>query len=105
VTCGDEGALYIRPCVFATDAALRVGPSSACRFVIFTSAVGQYYSVPLRLLVTTDYVRAFPGGTGNAKLAGNYAPALLAEAQAHNRGFNSALWLDGPSAGSSRRRA
>src|SRR5215471_1622165 len=35
----DEGSLYIRPCVFATDAALRVGPSSACRFVIFTSAV------------------------------------------------------------------
>ena len=29
-------------------------------------------------------------------MVGNYAPALLAEAQAHNRGFNSALWLDGP---------
>jgi branched-chain amino acid aminotransferase len=91
----DEGALYIRPCVFATDAALRVGPSSACRFVIFTSAVGQYYPAPLRLLVTTDYVRAFPGGTGNVKPAGNYAPTLLADAQARHRGFTGALWLDG----------
>jgi len=91
----DEGALYIRPCVFATDAALRVGPSSICRFVIFTSAVGQYYPAPLRLLVTTDYVRAFPGGTGNVKPAGNYAPALLAEAQARDRGFGGVLWLDG----------
>jgi branched-chain amino acid aminotransferase len=91
----DEGALYIRPCVFATDAALRVGPSSACRFVIFTSAVGQYYPAPLRLLVTTDYVRAFPGGTGNVKPAGNYAPALLAEAQARDCGFSGVLWLDG----------
>jgi branched-chain amino acid aminotransferase len=91
----DEGALYIRPCVFATDAAIRVGPSLTCRFVIFTAAVGPYYPAPLRLLVTTDYVRAFPGGTGNVKPAGNYAPALLAEAQARDRGFSSALWLDG----------
>jgi len=91
----DEGSLYIRPCVFATDAALRVGPSSACRFVIFTSAVGQYYPAPLRLLVTTDYVRAFPGGTGNVKPAGNYAPALLAEARARDGGFSGVLWLDG----------
>jgi branched-chain amino acid aminotransferase len=91
----DEGALYIRPCVFAADAALRVGPSSACRFVIFTCAVGQYYPAPLRLVVTTDYVRAFPGGTGNVKPAGNYAPALLAEAQARDGGFSGVLWLDG----------
>ena len=91
----DEGALYIRPCVFATDAALRVGPSSACRFVIFTCAVGQYYPEPLRLRVTTDFVRAFPGGTGNVKPAGNYAPALLAEAQARDGGFSGVLWLDG----------
>jgi branched-chain amino acid aminotransferase len=91
----DEGALYIRPCVFATDAALRVGPPSVCRFVIFTCAVGRYYPAPLRLLVTTDHVRAFPGGTGNVKPAGNYAPALLAEAQARRRGFSGVLWLDG----------
>jgi hypothetical protein len=45
--------------------------------------------------VTTDYVQAFPGGAGNAKSAGNYAPALLAEAQARDRGFSGALWLDG----------
>lgn len=91
----DEGALYIRPCVFATDAALRVGPSSTCRFIIFTCAVGQYYPAPLRLHVTTEYVRAFPGGTGNVKPGGNYAPTLLAEAQARDGGFSGVLWLDG----------
>jgi branched-chain amino acid aminotransferase len=91
----DQGALYIRPCVFATDAALRVGPPSECCFAIFTCAVGQYYPAPLRLQVTTDYVRAFPHGTGNVKPAGNYAPALLAEAQARDRGFDGVLWLDG----------
>jgi len=91
----DEGSLYIRPCVFATDESLRVGPPSTCRFVIFTCAVGQYYPEPLRLLVITDYVRAFPGGTGNIKPAGNYAPGLLAERQAREQGFSGVLWLDG----------
>lgn len=90
----DEGSLYIRPCVFATDAALRVGPPAGCRFVIFTCAVGQYYPQPLRLLVADGQVRAFPGGTGNVKPAGNYAPALLADAEARKRGFSGVLWLD-----------
>lgn len=91
----DEGSLYIRPCVFATDASIRVGPPATCRFVIFTCAVGHYYPEPLKLLATTDYVRAFPGGTGDVKLAGNYAPALLAEWEAQRRGFHGVLWLDG----------
>jgi len=92
----DEGSLYIRPCVFATDESIRVAPPSTCRFVIFTCAVGPYYPEPLRLLVTTDYVRAFPGGTGGVKPAGNYAAALLAEQEARRRGFHGVLWLDGP---------
>ncbi len=90
----EEGSLYIRPCVFATDAALRVAPPAGCRFVIFTCAVGQYYSQPLRLLVAGDQVRAFPGGTGNIKPAGNYALALLADAEARKQGFGGVLWLD-----------
>lgn len=91
----DQGSLYIRPCVFATDEGIRVRPPSTSRFVIFTCAVGPYYPEPLKLLVTTDYVRAFPGGTGAVKPAGNYAPALLAEREAQRRGFHGVLWLDG----------
>jgi len=91
----DEGSLYIRPCVFATDENIRVRPPTSCRFVIFTCPVGQYYAEPLKLLATTDYVRAFPGGTGDIKPAGNYAPTLLAEKDAQSRGYHSLLWLDG----------
>lgn len=91
----DDGSLYIRPCVFATDENIRVQPSTHCRFVIFTCPVGQYYGGALKLLATTEYVRAFRGGTGDVKPAANYASALLAETDAQARGYHSVLWLDG----------
>ena len=46
------------------------------------------------LLVTERYVRAFPGGTGDVKPAGNYAPALLADKEARDAAFSTVLWLD-----------
>jgi branched-chain amino acid aminotransferase len=90
----DDGALYIRMCVFASDPSIRVRPPETCIFAIFTCPVGQYYAQPLRLLATTDYVRAFRGGTGDVKPAGNYGPSLLAEREAQRRGYHSVLWLD-----------
>lgn len=44
--------------------------------------MGPYYAEPLRLLATTRYVRALPGGTGDVKPGGNYAVTLLAEMNA-----------------------
>lgn len=90
----DEGSLYIRPCLFATDETIRVKSPASCTFVIFTCPVGTYYAEPLRLFATTQYARAFPGGTGDVKPAGNYAPSLLAEKDAQARGYHSVLWLD-----------
>jgi branched-chain amino acid aminotransferase len=58
--------------------------------------VGQYFSEPLRLIAEEHYVRAFPGGTGATKAAGNYAGSLLAGRVAQEAGFHSVLWLDGP---------
>jgi branched-chain amino acid aminotransferase len=47
------------------------------------------------LLAEERFVRAFPGGTGGTKAAGNYAGALLAGRDAQEKGFHSTLWLDG----------
>ena len=44
--------------------------------------------------LSTDYVRAAPGGTGAAKFAGNYAGSLLAQAQASEKGCDQVVWLD-----------
>jgi branched-chain amino acid aminotransferase len=90
-----SGALYVRPCYFSVENSIRVKPAENYAFIIFTCPVGDYFSAPLDLLATEKYVRAFPGGTGDVKPAGNYASALIADLEAREAGFNSVLWLDG----------
>jgi branched-chain amino acid aminotransferase len=90
----DRGALYVRPCLFSIDPSVRVKPPSECLFVIFTFPFTDYYRGAVDLLVSEHYVRAFPGGTGDVKPAGNYAPALIAEREAQQAGLHSVLWLD-----------
>jgi len=91
----DGSALYIRPVMFATGEPLGVRPSDHYRFVIETCPSGPYFSGRVDLLAEETYVRAFPGGTGAAKCAGNYAGSLVAARQAQARGFHNVLWLDG----------
>jgi branched-chain amino acid aminotransferase len=90
-----QGALYIRPCLFSTDESIRVKPADRFLFVIFTFPFGTYYAAPVDVLATDEYVRAFPGGTGDVKPAGNYAPTLLADRQAQQAGYQTVMWLDG----------
>jgi len=88
-------ALYIRPVMFATGEPLGVRPSDHYRFVIETCPSGPYFSGAVDLLAEETYVRAFPGGTGEAKCAGNYAGSLVAAREAQARGFHNVIWLDG----------
>jgi len=46
-------------------------------------------------MVEDHYVRAVPGGTGEAKTGGNYASSLKAGLEAKKKGFDQVLWLDG----------
>jgi len=90
----EGGALYVRPVYFATDEVLVVRPAKRYRLAFVTCPVGRYFAEPLRLLAEEHYVRAFPGGTGNVKPAGNYAAGMLAAHLAQERGFHNVLWLD-----------
>jgi branched-chain amino acid aminotransferase len=76
------------------DESLLVRPARRYRLVIFTCPVGPYFSRPIRLLAEEHFVRAFPGGTGDIKAAGNYAGGLLAARLAQERGFHNVLWLE-----------
>ena len=90
-----KGALYIRPLMFATDEYIGVRPSEEYLFTIFTGPAGTYYSEPVSLLASKDYVRAAIGGTGSAKTAGNYASGMLPDKIAKSQGYHNVLWLDG----------
>lgn len=91
-------SLYIRPFVIATQPALGVSPSTHYHFMIIMSPVGAYYSEgvnPVKIYVESEYVRAVPGGVGEAKTAGNYAAGLIAQEVAKEKGYSQVLWLDG----------
>jgi branched-chain amino acid aminotransferase len=96
----DGTSLYIRPFIFADEPFLGVHPAHHYKFVIICSPVGPYYDTPggslaaTSIFVEQEYVRAVPGGTGFAKVGGNYAAALKAQEKAAERGCEQVLWLD-----------
>lgn len=89
-----DHSLYIRPLMFATDEALGVKPSDTYKFVVILSPSGPYYNAPLKIAVEHYYVRASTGGTGYAKVAGNYGSSMLATANAKHEGYDQVLWMD-----------
>jgi branched-chain amino acid aminotransferase len=91
----EGSALYIRPFMFATDEFVGVRPSKKFKFIIFTCPVNSYYPKPIRVLVEQHYVRAFEGGIGYAKAAGNYGLSMLPTLQAQQKGFDQLIWTDG----------
>jgi branched-chain amino acid aminotransferase len=91
-------SLYIRPTLIATDPYIGLRTSNTYRFFIILSPVGAYYPEgfnPVKIWVTTEYVRAVRGGVGQAKTAGNYAASLYATELAHQDGYTQVMWLDG----------
>lgn len=91
-------SLYIRPTMIAVEPVLGVKPSDHFYFYVILSPVGAYYAGgfnPVKIMVEDKYVRAVPGGTGEAKTGGNYASSLKAGLEAKKKGFDQVLWLDG----------
>jgi len=91
-------SLYIRPTIIATDPYIGLRASHTYRFFIILSPVGAYYPEgfnPVKIWVTSQYVRAVRGGVGEAKTAGNYAASLYATELAHKEGYTQVMWLDG----------
>ena len=61
--------------------------------MIFSSFIPTNESI--QLTSDTQYVRAWPGGTGNAKVGGNYASTMKPAAEAAAEGYSQVLWLFG----------
>jgi branched-chain amino acid aminotransferase len=83
--------------MLATEPHIGVRPANAYLFFIIIGPVGAYYKEglnPVKIYVEDKYIRAAVGGTGEAKVAGNYASSLLAAEEAKKKGFTQVLWLD-----------
>jgi branched-chain amino acid aminotransferase len=90
-------SLYLRPILLATEAHLGLRPSAEYLFLVLAFVTDTFFPGgvrPLTVGICEDYVRAAPGGTGEAKYPGNYAGTLLAAEQARARGCDQVVWLD-----------
>jgi branched-chain amino acid aminotransferase len=94
---GSEEALYLRPFMISTEPSLGVRAANTYLYTLIASPSGPFFRSgikPVKVWLSTEYVRATPGGTGAAKCAGNYAASLLAQAQAVSMGCDQVVWLD-----------
>ncbi len=94
---GDDGALYLRPFLFADEVFLGVKPSAEYRYLVIASSVGSYFKSGAKAIsvwASEHYSRAAPGGTGAAKCGGNYAASLLAQSEATAQGCDQVVFLD-----------
>jgi branched-chain amino acid aminotransferase len=99
VPSGDAGeaSLYLRPFMFASEAFLGVRPAARVTYCVIASPAGPYFASglkPVSIWLSTDYSRAAPGGTGEAKCGGNYAASLAAQVQATALGCDQVVFLD-----------
>lgn len=99
-------SLYIRPTMIGSDSSLGFKVPDEAQLYIFMvywptpkpilNVDGAAPAVGARLLASSESsVRAWPGGTGAAKIGGNYGSALLEHAEAKKKGFDQVLWLYG----------
>ncbi|MGI8760898.1 MAG: branched-chain amino acid aminotransferase [Jatrophihabitantaceae bacterium] len=92
-----DESLYLRPFMIASEVGLGVRPSAAYTYLLIASPAGAYFKggvKPVSVWLSTEYTRAAPGGTGEAKCGGNYAASILAQAHAAEQGCDQVVWLD-----------
>lgn len=94
---GPDGALYLRPFMFASEVFLGVKPAAEYTYMVIASSVGAYWKggpKAISVWAARDFTRAAPGGTGAAKCGGNYAASLLAQRHAIAQGCDQVVFLD-----------
>ena len=92
----EDGSLYLRPFMIATEAFLGVRPAKQYKYVLIACPAGGYFKSGAKAVSIwlSDYTRAAPGGTGAAKCGGNYAASLVPTGEAFAKGHDQVLFLD-----------
>ena len=88
-------SLYLRPTLIGTQRTIGIGPTASALLYVIASPVGPYYPTGFKavnLMATTQNVRAWPGGTGFAKIGANYGPCVVPQINAAKQGYHQNLW-------------
>ncbi|APE12724.1 hypothetical protein BO226_25610 (plasmid) [Rhodococcus sp. 2G] len=89
--------LYLRPVLLATTTTLGITAPIADAVLVVTGLVNFHHMGTdddgLTIHVERELRRAWPGGAGTAKCAGNYGLARSGQARAQAMGCDDALWL------------
>ena len=93
-------SIYIRPFIFGNEISFSALPAKHYTFIIIFAPCGAYYASNAgtlgtsRIYVQNTYIRAAKGGTGFAKVGGNYGGAMRASIEAKKNNCKDVLWLD-----------
>ncbi|WP_221912781.1 branched-chain amino acid aminotransferase [Streptococcus halichoeri] len=94
---GTGATLYLRPLLIGVGDVIGVRPATEYIFTVFAMPVGNYFKgglAPTNFLVSEEFDRAAPYGTGAAKVGGNYAGSLLPGKYAKTHGYSDVIYLD-----------
>jgi branched-chain amino acid aminotransferase len=86
-------SLYIRPFTYS-EPGIGLNLSHYPWVVIVTTNVGAYFAPGTSKAVTTDKIRANPGGTGWIKCNANYVTPTIIKHEVMAQGYMEALFLD-----------
>ena len=89
-------SLYLRPFMFANEIGLGVRPTNSALYMLIATPAAAYFNSAhaVTVWISMEYVRAVPGGTGEAKCGGNYAASLIAQKEAAAEGCDQVVWID-----------
>ncbi|MCQ2163860.1 MAG: branched-chain amino acid aminotransferase [Bacteroidales bacterium] len=95
---GYGASMYLRPVLIGMNPQLGIASSTEVIFAVMCAPVGTYSGAkiltPGTAVLSRDFDRAAPNGTGAFKIAANYATSLHPYNLAHKQGYRELLFLD-----------
>lgn len=95
---GHNASMYLRPVLVGCNPQLGIASSTEVVFAVLGAPVGTYSGAaslaPGTAVLSRNFDRAAPHGTGSFKIAANYATSLHPYNMAHKQGYRELLFLD-----------
>lgn len=95
---GHNASMYLRPVIEGVNPQINICPSDEVLLAVMCLPVGNYSKAaslqPVDAVISRNYDRAAPNGTGSYKVAANYAMSLYPYTLAHKIGYAELLFLD-----------